>query len=127
MTSVNDYLVESLAARGISINEVCTCPHGFDDGCPCRKPRPGMLLELATRWNLPLIDTFFVGDDPRDIEAAFRAGSNAAYVGTEGVQHDNFVFGERGLMLIASSSADAEDEVWKSLADEVGARTGEPQ
>jgi histidinol-phosphate phosphatase family protein len=50
------------------------CPHGDEDSCGCRKPRPGMFLELARAWNLDLAGSTHVGDSPKDRDAARAAG-----------------------------------------------------
>ena len=52
----------------------CVCPHDDADGCACRKPRPGMILDAARRLGLDLDRSVVVGDRWRDIEAAHRAG-----------------------------------------------------
>jgi D-glycero-D-manno-heptose 1,7-bisphosphate phosphatase len=50
------------------------CPHGDEDGCACRKPLPGMFLDLARAWELDLTDSTHVGDSAKDREAARAAG-----------------------------------------------------
>ena len=50
------------------------CPHGDEDGCGCRKPRPGMFLELAGLHDVDLPASTHVGDSERDRDAAARAG-----------------------------------------------------
>jgi histidinol-phosphate phosphatase family protein len=50
------------------------CPHGEDDGCLCRKPQPGMFLELARIYGVDLAASLHVGDSDKDREAAARAG-----------------------------------------------------
>jgi histidinol phosphatase-like enzyme len=50
------------------------CPHGDDDGCACRKPRPGMFLDLAAAYVLDLPRSTHVGDAAKDREAAIAAG-----------------------------------------------------
>jgi len=50
------------------------CPHGDDDGCACRKPLPGMFLDLAHAWDLDLPHSTHVGDSTKDRDAALAAG-----------------------------------------------------
>ncbi|MFH8761114.1 D-glycero-alpha-D-manno-heptose-1,7-bisphosphate 7-phosphatase [Streptomyces althioticus] len=58
------------------------CPHGPDDGCPCRKPRPGMILDAAGRLGVDPADCVVIGDIGSDVEAACRAGAHAVLVPT---------------------------------------------
>ena len=50
------------------------CPHGNEDSCSCRKPRPGMFLELAGLHDVDLPASTHVGDSERDRDAASSAG-----------------------------------------------------
>jgi D-glycero-D-manno-heptose 1,7-bisphosphate phosphatase len=56
------------------------CPHAADAACQCRKPEPGMLLEVARRFNVSLKDTYMVGDALRDVQAAAAAGARPVLV-----------------------------------------------
>ena len=67
-------MVETLAAEGIEILQVYVCPHHWEDNCDCRKPKPGMLFQASKEHLFRLDRTVFVGDDPRDMEAAENAG-----------------------------------------------------
>jgi D-glycero-D-manno-heptose 1,7-bisphosphate phosphatase len=58
------------------------CPHGPDDGCGCRKPRPGMVLRAAERLGVPPQRVTVVGDIGADIEAATAAGAASVLVPT---------------------------------------------
>ncbi|MEU3845084.1 HAD family hydrolase [Streptomyces sp. NPDC028635] len=58
------------------------CPHGPDDGCHCRKPRPGMILWAAGRLCTPPGRLAVVGDIGADVEAARRAGAHGILVPT---------------------------------------------
>ena len=64
----------------VPLDEICVCPHDDADGCACRKPKPGMLLDAASRLGLDLARSVSVGDRWRDIEAARRAGVTAIHV-----------------------------------------------
>ena len=63
------------AAAGGRIDAIYHCPHDWDEGCACRKPRPGMLFQAQRDHHLDLTRTFFVGDDERDGQAAAAAGA----------------------------------------------------
>jgi D-glycero-D-manno-heptose 1,7-bisphosphate phosphatase len=56
------------------------CPHDSHDGCWCRKPRPGMILDAARRLALDLDRSVGVGDRWRDVDAAHRAGIPSVYI-----------------------------------------------
>jgi D-glycero-D-manno-heptose 1,7-bisphosphate phosphatase len=58
----------------LKIDEVRICPHDDDDGCSCRKPQPGMLLELARKYDLSLKESYIIGDTWKDSCAGSSAG-----------------------------------------------------
>jgi|SRR5579863_2091099 len=60
--------------RVLKIDEVRVCPHDNDDGCGCRKPQPGMLVELAQKYDLSLQQSYIVGDTWKDSGAGSSAG-----------------------------------------------------
>jgi D-glycero-D-manno-heptose 1,7-bisphosphate phosphatase len=64
------------------IDAVKVCYHVDSDNCPCRKPRPGMLLEAAREWSLDLARCFMVGDRWRDVGAGKNAGCTSILVGS---------------------------------------------
>jgi D-glycero-D-manno-heptose 1,7-bisphosphate phosphatase len=72
--AIHDTLLRALAQVGGRIDAFFFCPHAAEAGCPCRKPQPGMLLEVARRFNMPLGETTMVGDALRDLQAAAAAG-----------------------------------------------------
>lgn len=59
---------------GGSIAAVYFCPHGWDEGCACRKPKAGMLHQAQRDFCMDLSRTFFIGDDERDEAAGRLAG-----------------------------------------------------
>jgi D-glycero-D-manno-heptose 1,7-bisphosphate phosphatase len=66
--------VAGLERRGARIDGVYYCPHRPDEGCPCRKPKPGLLLQAARDWRIDLPASVMVGDTTSDVEAAQAAG-----------------------------------------------------
>jgi histidinol-phosphate phosphatase family protein len=59
------------------------CPHGDQAGCACRKPQPGMFLDLAAAHGIALAASTHVGDSPRDRDAAAAAGVAAFHWAAE--------------------------------------------
>ena len=76
-------VVEAIHARlsaAFPIDDIKVCYHVDEDGCSCRKPKPGMLLEAARTWGLELARSVMVGDRWRDIEAGRAAGCRTILV-----------------------------------------------
>jgi D-glycero-D-manno-heptose 1,7-bisphosphate phosphatase len=71
------------ADAGARIDQVYHCPHGWDEGCECRKPLPGMLFQAQRDFHLDLGRTTFIGDDERDAQAAYAAGCRSVLVSEE--------------------------------------------
>lgn len=69
-------------AKGGRVDRIVVCPHGPDDGCNCRKPRPGLLKRLARHYGVSLRGVPVVGDSLRDLRAAHRAGATPILVRT---------------------------------------------
>lgn len=73
-------LHRAVVQAGGRIDAIVYCPHGPADGCPCRKPKPAMLIEIAARFNANLAAVPVVGDALRDLEAAAAAGARPVLV-----------------------------------------------
>ncbi|ONH54055.1 D-glycero-beta-D-manno-heptose-1,7-bisphosphate 7-phosphatase [Pseudomonas cedrina subsp. cedrina] len=71
-----------VAEQGGEVGLVVYCPHGPDDGCDCRKPKPGMLKIIAEHYKVPLAGIWFVGDSLGDLEAAKAVDSQPVLVKT---------------------------------------------
>ncbi len=77
--------VEAIHARlraELPMLEVLACYHDNGDGCACRKPKAGLLLEAARRWPLDLRRGFLVGDRWSDVLAGQAAGCRTILVET---------------------------------------------
>ncbi len=67
-----EYIQGEVAA--LSFDDIFLCPHGREDGCDCKKPKPGMLLTAAKKWEIDLAQSFMVGDSAADVGAGKAAG-----------------------------------------------------
>lgn len=81
-------MVAEIAEAGGRIERVYYCPHGKDENCSCRKPRPGMLLRARDELGIDMNDAIFIGDSISDMHAALAAGVHPILVLTGlGIEH----------------------------------------
>jgi D-glycero-D-manno-heptose 1,7-bisphosphate phosphatase len=80
---IRDYFLE----KGVNIEDFAVCPHHPEGtvpantgDCPCRKPKPGMLFDLALKHGLDLEHSYMVGDMPRDVQAGLSAGCQGVLI-----------------------------------------------
>jgi D-glycero-D-manno-heptose 1,7-bisphosphate phosphatase len=73
--SMNNYLKDQLG-----IDDIAMCPHDDADGCACRKPKSGLLLDAAQRHGIDLARSIMVGDRWRDVEAGCGAGCRTVFI-----------------------------------------------
>jgi D-glycero-D-manno-heptose 1,7-bisphosphate phosphatase len=64
----------------LGVDDVLICPHTDADGCECRKPKPGLLIQAAQKWNIDLDRSIMVGDRWRDIVAGQAAGCLTVFI-----------------------------------------------
>ena len=74
VNAVHAHMMRSLQALGGRIDAVFFCPHTPEDACDCRKPLPGMVLDIGRRYGVDLRQVPMVGDTLRDLQAAQAAG-----------------------------------------------------
>ena len=84
LNRIHQKMLNQLQPLGGQIDAFFFCPHDDKDNCACRKPKPGMFIELRGRLNCDLRDAFAVGDRVRDLRAAHAAGARAVLVKTGG-------------------------------------------
>ncbi|MGY6274105.1 D-glycero-beta-D-manno-heptose 1,7-bisphosphate 7-phosphatase [Methylomonas sp. MgM2] len=82
LDAMHDKMRRLLTQAGGRIEAIYVCPHGPDDGCDCRKPKPGLFLAFAKDMQVDLSDVYAIGDSYRDIEAASAAGAKPILVKT---------------------------------------------
>jgi len=74
LNAIHAKMRQQLAAEGGQLDAIFLCPHGPNDGCDCRKPKPGMIHDILTRFDADPAHVPVVGDSLRDLQAAHAAG-----------------------------------------------------
>jgi len=82
LDEIHNKMHQLTAEKGGLIEAIYYCPHGPDDLCDCRKPKPGLLNQFATDYHCSLPDTYFIGDKLGDIQAANLATAKPILVKT---------------------------------------------
>ncbi len=75
LASMHRKLRRLVNGAGGRIDRIVICPHGPDDGCDCRKPKAGLLQQLARQYDRSLAGVPVIGDSLRDLEAAVAVGA----------------------------------------------------
>jgi len=85
--------MHELLRRAFRLDDFLVCPHDETDRCPCRKPKPGLLVEAAFKWHLDLDRSFVISDKWQDAEAARTAGCTSLLINSPfvGKVHRDFV------------------------------------
>lgn len=81
LEAVHEKMKVDLAAQGAYLDDVAACIHAPKAGCSCRKPQPGLLLQLQSRNDLSLSESYMVGDRETDVEAGQAAGTRTVRIG----------------------------------------------
>lgn len=80
LDDIHSHMISQVKSLGSNIDQIYYCHHGWNDGCFCRKPQPGMLFQAQKDYHLDLSTTLFIGDDDRDEEASIAAGCKFQFV-----------------------------------------------
>lgn len=83
LNEIHKKMEKDLEEVGASIDYIYYCPHDWDEGCECRKPKPGMLYQAQKEFSLDLTKCVLIGDDDRDMEAGMAAGCACIQVSEE--------------------------------------------
>jgi D-glycero-D-manno-heptose 1,7-bisphosphate phosphatase len=75
LNAIHDKMHKACALVGARIDAVFYCPHTAESNCHCRKPKAGMLEEIAERYNVSLAGVPAVGDSLRDLQSAVTMGA----------------------------------------------------
>ena len=66
--------------RALPLDDILVCPHAETDRCPCRKPKPGLLIEAKFKWQLDMDRSFVISEKWQDAEAARAAGCTSVII-----------------------------------------------
>ena len=77
---INDRMLEVINSVGGRVDGVFYCPHDSSEGCECRKPKPGLLIQAAEKLGIDLEKSVVIGDALTDVEAAVSAGCAPIFV-----------------------------------------------
>lgn len=80
LNAMHNKLRQLCAEAGGKISGIVYCPHGPDDNCSCRKPKPGLFEKIEAQITTPMSEIFTVGDSFRDLEAGLTAGAKPILV-----------------------------------------------
>jgi D-glycero-D-manno-heptose 1,7-bisphosphate phosphatase len=80
LNAIHDKMCKAVAQAGGRIDAIFFCPHAADANCDCRKPKSGMIEEIAARYNMSLAGVPAIGDSLRDLEATARLGAQPILV-----------------------------------------------
>jgi D-glycero-D-manno-heptose 1,7-bisphosphate phosphatase len=111
LRQIHAKLTQLLNQAGGKIDAIYYCPHGPDDHCDCRKPKPGLLEQILQRYDTDVASVPAIGDSLRDLEAALSVGAKPILVKTGK--------GERTLAKLAQDSRLKNTPVFEDLNDAV--------
>lgn len=83
LEKIHAKMESDLLEIGVTLDDIYFCPHNWDEGCDCRKPKPGMLFQAQKDHSLNLSQCYLIGDDERDIEAGISAGVKKTFLISE--------------------------------------------
>lgn len=116
LEDIHSRLRQVVAALGGDLCDVFYCPHDIWEGCTCRKPKPGMLLQAAKEHQLLLSECWMVGDMETDIRAGKGAGCRTALI----TQSRDFSNWADKPDIWAENLASVAEEILRQLASRVG-------
>ena len=111
LEEIHQHLMGLVESAGGRIDAIYFCPHGPDQGCGCRKPKPGMFLEVQRQYTFDLSHSVMIGDSLRDMQVADNAGCGRKIVVRTG-------YGEKTLQEMLAADVTV-DYVADNLADAV--------
>jgi D-glycero-D-manno-heptose 1,7-bisphosphate phosphatase len=82
LQKIHEKMLNALKLCNGHIDHIAYCPHHPNDACSCRKPQPGLLLQISQALNIPLNRALMIGDSLKDYQVAQNAGCDFTLVRT---------------------------------------------
>jgi len=80
LNSIHNKMLKALSQIGGRIDAIFFCPHAADSNCSCRKPKPGLLIEIGQRFGVEMTGVPCIGDSLRDLQAAVAVAAQPILV-----------------------------------------------
>ena len=81
LEEITTRMQQALLSDGTPLAAAYYCIHRPDENCPCRKPKPGLLVKAAADFHIDLRRSIFIGDSTSDVQAAQAAGCQPVLFG----------------------------------------------
>lgn len=121
----------AVQSGGGKISDIFFCPHMPQDGCDCRKPSPGLIIQAQKKYHIDLAASGMIGDSARDIECAHEAGCGySILVKTGKHQEAKLRLADAGLRAyyVAADLYDAAEWIIRCSPEQIcGTPSGEPK
>jgi histidinol-phosphate phosphatase family protein len=79
---IHNKVINLIVPSGVKVTKTYVCPHGENDHCECRKPKPKLLLDAAHEYDIDLTKSWMIGDRPSDVMTGVNAGTKSTLVKT---------------------------------------------
>lgn len=94
LNEIHENMLEQMGKKDATVKDIFYCPHHpqgkvdkYRKICDCRKPKPGLILKAAKKYNIDPSETWMIGDSERNIEAGRRAGCRTIRIeGDKGIE-----------------------------------------
>lgn len=112
LNAIHRKLTRELSALGAQVEAIFFCPHAPEAKCLCRKPLPGLLHDIASRFQIDLHGVPCIGDSLRDLDAAIAVGASPILVRSgKGEQTIACHAGDLGTTPVFADLADVADYI----------------
>jgi imidazoleglycerol-phosphate dehydratase / histidinol-phosphatase len=129
-TQPHEFVLNVFASQGIRFDEVFVCPHRANDGCGCRKPKPGLVEQYLREHVIDRATSAVIGDRDTDLEFATNIGVRGFKVSREGAPNETWpkiveaLTARQAVVVRATKETRIQARVNLDVTDRVSAQTG---